>query len=175
MIQRQGAPSGPSPPMMDFTDPLWNFLLRLAVSAALGIMIGIERDLSGRAAGIRTSMLVSMSSCLFTILSAYGFADAPGTPDPTRVASQIVSGVGFLGAGALIHKGNRVMGLTTAADVWFAAAAGMAAGAGFLLLGAVTTALAILLLLILAPLSRSLEKIGNERMKRKGLEVVEEK
>jgi putative Mg2+ transporter-C (MgtC) family protein len=160
---------------MEFSDLFWTFALRVGVAALLGISIGIERDWSGRAAGIRTSMLVSISSCLFTILSAYGFADAPGTPDPTRIASQIVSGVGFLGAGALIHKGSRVLGLTTAADVWFAAAAGMAAGAGFLLLGAAVTAFSIFLLLLLAPISHVLEKVGNERMRKKGLEVVEEK
>ena len=119
------------------TLPWPHVLLRLAAAAALGGAVGMERELRERQAGLRTHLLVSVGSALFTIVSAYGFADffaAGGAllrTDPTRIAAQVVSGIGFLGAGAIIRQGLSVRGLTTAATLWLVAAIGMAAGAGF--------------------------------------------
>jgi putative Mg2+ transporter-C (MgtC) family protein len=115
----------------------WDAFLRLVVAAALGAAIGVEREVREREAGIRTHLLVSLGSCLFTIVSAYGFHDflISGTnivrADPTRIAAQIVTGIGFLGAGAIIREGLSVRGLTTAASLWVVAAIGMASGAGY--------------------------------------------
>jgi len=108
--------------------------VRLIVAAGLGLAIGFEREIHGHPAGLRTHMLVAMGSALFTVLSIYGFQDQPdgGTApvDPTRIAAQIVSGIGFLGAGAILKDGVIIRGLTTAASLWATAAVGMAAGAG---------------------------------------------
>ena len=109
----------------------WEAVLRLAVAAGLGAAVGIERELREREAGIRTHLLVSLGSCLFTIVGAYGFEDFGSKVDPTRVAAQIVTGIGFLGAGAIIREGISVRGLTTAGSLWIVAAIGMAAGAGY--------------------------------------------
>jgi putative Mg2+ transporter-C (MgtC) family protein len=115
----------------------WDAFLRLAVAAGLGAAIGIERELREREAGIRTHLLVSLGACLFTIVSAYGFhaflssGASVVRADPTRIAAQIVTGIGFLGAGAIIREGISVRGLTTAASLWMVAAIGMAAGAGY--------------------------------------------
>jgi putative Mg2+ transporter-C (MgtC) family protein len=112
-------------------------LIRLAVAAALGGAIGLERELDEKAAGLRTHILVSLGSALFTIVSAYGFHDfltnggAVVRADPSRIAAQIVTGIGFLGAGVIFRQGLNVRGLTTAASLWLVAAVGMAAGAGF--------------------------------------------
>jgi putative Mg2+ transporter-C (MgtC) family protein len=112
-------------------------LLRLIVAAALGGAIGFERELRERGAGLRTHLLVCLGSALFTIVSAYGFHEflvSGGSlvrTDPTRIAAQIVSGIGFLGAGAIIRQGLSVRGLTTAATLWLVAAIGMASGAGY--------------------------------------------
>jgi putative Mg2+ transporter-C (MgtC) family protein len=121
-------------------------LLRLSVAAALGGAVGLERELRERQAGLRTHLLVSVGSALFTIVSAYGFREflvhggSVVRADPTRIAAQIVSGIGFLGAGAIIRQGLSVRGLTTAATLWLVAAIGMAAGAGFYAAAAITTA-----------------------------------
>jgi putative Mg2+ transporter-C (MgtC) family protein len=106
-------------------------LLRLFVAAALGGAIGVERELRERQAGLRTHLVVSVGAALFTLVSAYGFESFGGRVDPTRIAAQIVSGIGFLGAGAIIRQGLSVRGLTTAASLWLVAAIGMAAGAGY--------------------------------------------
>ncbi len=127
----------------------WDDLARLALAAALGGAIGVERELRDREAGFRTHMLVCIGSALFTIVSAYGFRDflAGGDPviraDPTRIAAQIVTGIGFLGAGAIIRQGLSVRGLTTAATLWVSAAIGIAAGAGYWSGAVITTALTI--------------------------------
>jgi putative Mg2+ transporter-C (MgtC) family protein len=110
---------------------------RLALAAVLGGAIGFERELRDREAGLRTHLLVCLGSALFTIVSAYGFrefltsGDQVIRADPTRIAAQIVTGIGFLGAGAIIRQGISVRGLTTAATLWVAAAIGIAAGAGY--------------------------------------------
>src|SRR3954449_10234060 len=106
-------------------------LLRLLIAALLGGAIGFERELRERQAGLRTHLVVSVGSALFTLVSAYGFSDWGARVDPTRIAAQIVTGIGFLGAGAIIRQGLSVRGLTTAATLWLVAAIGMAAGAGY--------------------------------------------
>jgi putative Mg2+ transporter-C (MgtC) family protein len=107
-------------------------LLRIAVAAGLGGVVGLERELDEKAAGLRTHMLVAVGSALFTMVGAYGFSDFPSRSiDPTRVAAQIVTGIGFLGAGLIFRQGFTIRGLTTAASLWLVAAIGMAAGAGF--------------------------------------------
>ncbi len=124
-------------------------LLRLGVAAVLGGAIGLERELRDREAGLRTHMLVSMGAALFTIVSAYGFHEFLVNggnlvrTDPTRIAAQVVSGVGFLGAGAIIRQGFSIRGLTTAATLWVVAAIGMAAGAGYYSAATITTAVAL--------------------------------
>ncbi len=127
-------------------------LFRLTLAAVLGGAIGFERELREREAGLRTHLLVCLGSALFTIISAYGFEDFLNSgdqvirADPTRIAAQIVTGIGFLGAGAIIRQGISVRGLTTAATLWVAAAIGMAAGAGYYpgaVLGTVITLVAL--------------------------------
>ena len=127
----------------------WEILVRLLVAAALGVAIGIERELRERDAGFRTHLLVSVGAALFTLISAYAWTDfefsrANGvTFDPTRIAAQIVTGIGFLGAGAIIRHGLSVRGLTTAATLWIVAAIGMACGAGFYWAAVIGTAIAL--------------------------------
>ena len=120
-------------------------LLRVVVAAGLGGAVGLERELREREAGFRTHLLVSVGSCLFTLVSAYGFHEfqAGGSIDPTRIAAQIVTGVGFLGAGAIIRQGFSVRGLTTAATLWVVAAIGMASGAGYYSAAVIVTALVL--------------------------------
>jgi putative Mg2+ transporter-C (MgtC) family protein len=122
---------------------------RLLVAALLGAAVGLERELHGHPAGMRTHLLVSVGSSLFTILSIYGFVGVlegieTAPVDPSRVAAQIVSGIGFLGAGAILKDGFTIRGLTTAASLWATAAIGMAAGAGVMALALVTTGIVVL-------------------------------
>lgn len=124
-------------------------VLRLALAAALGGAIGAERELRDREAGFRTHLLVSLGAALFTLVSAYAWTDWRfSTPeglvfDPTRIAAQIVTGIGFIGAGAIIRQGLSIRGLTTAATLWIVAAIGMAAGAGYYTAAVVTTGLVL--------------------------------
>jgi putative Mg2+ transporter-C (MgtC) family protein len=124
-------------------------LLRVGLAAALGGAIGFERELREREAGLRTHMLVSVGAALFTLVSAYAWADWRFSTeeglvfDPTRIAAQIVTGIGFLGAGAIIRQGLSVRGLTTAATLWVVAAIGMAAGAGYYTAAVITTVLVL--------------------------------
>ena len=124
-------------------------LLRLALAAVFGGAVGLEREFREREAGFRTHMLVSVGSALFTIASAYGFRDflvnggSLVRTDPTRIAAQIVTGIGFLGAGAIIRQGLSIRGLTTAATLWVVAAIGLTTGAGYYSAAAITTLLVI--------------------------------
>jgi putative Mg2+ transporter-C (MgtC) family protein len=127
-------------------------LLRLALAAALGGAVGFERELREREAGLRTHLLVALGSALFTIVSAYGFhaflssGASVVRADPTRIAAQIVTGIGFLGAGAIIRQGLSVRGLTTAATLWVVAAIGLAVGAGYYGGALITTAVVLVAL-----------------------------
>jgi uncharacterized membrane protein YhiD involved in acid resistance len=134
---------------------------RLVLSAILGAIIGLERELRAHPAGIRTHLLVSLGSALFTVVSIFGFLDVAGLganaqADPTRVAAQVVSGIGFLGAGAIIKYGTSIRGLTTAGSLWATAAIGMAAGAGMAGIAIVGWAV---VLFSLWPLDRIVERI----------------
>ena len=132
---------------------------RLLLSALLGGLIGLEREISDQPAGFRTHILVALGACLFALVSAYSFTAFVGADqspqlrfDPTRIAAQIVTGIGFLGAGAIIRYGMSVRGLTTAASLWVVAAIGTAVGLGGYLIGGVTTAITIGALFGLKPL-----------------------
>jgi len=124
----------------DFAEQL-DLVLRLLLAAVLGAAIGLEREIHEHPAGMRTHLLVSLGSAGFTVLSIYAFP-APGA-DPARVAAQIVTGVGFLGAGAILKEGATIRGLTTAASLWAVAAVGMAAGAGAWLIALTTTLIVV--------------------------------
>ena len=141
--------------------PLHQLILRLVVATALTSLIGLDRELHESAAGLRTHALVGMASCLFMIASAFGFHDILGTPnvslDPSRIAAQIVTGIGFLGAGAIIANGSTIRGLTTAASIWTVAAIGLAVGGGMYWAAAIATAIALLLLVVLRPWERRLD------------------
>ena len=132
----------------------WDLLLRLAAAVLLGGIIGFEREMDEQPAGFRTHMLVSLGAALFTVAGSYGWdafagGDAEIRVDPTRIAAQIVTGIGFLGAGAIIQEGISVRGLTTAASLWVTAAIGMAVGFGAWVAAAGATALAIVALAVL--------------------------
>jgi putative Mg2+ transporter-C (MgtC) family protein len=126
-----------------------DIVLRVVLAAVLGGAIGLERELRDREAGLRTHLLVSVGAALFTMVSAYAWTDWQFSQreglvfDPTRIAAQVVTGIGFLGAGAIIRQGLSVKGLTTAATLWVVAAIGMAAGVGYYEAAFVTTALVL--------------------------------
>jgi putative Mg2+ transporter-C (MgtC) family protein len=124
-----------------------DLVLRLTAGVVLGAVIGFERELRGQPAGFRTHSLVSLGAALFTVVSAFGFV-GPGI-DPTRIAAQIVSGIGFIGAGTILQYRGHIRGLTTAASLWSVAAIGTAAGAGLYLIAAVGTVLILMVLSIL--------------------------
>jgi putative Mg2+ transporter-C (MgtC) family protein len=115
-------------------------LLRLVLAGVLGGLIGIEREYRGKVAGARTHLLVALGSALMLLVSQHGFG---GQGDPARVAAQIVSGIGFIGAGAIMVDRKSIHGLTTAAGIWVAAGIGMAAAAGLYALAVATTVLAL--------------------------------
>jgi putative Mg2+ transporter-C (MgtC) family protein len=152
-------------PELDWLD----VTIRLGVAALLTGAIGAERELRERAAGLRTHMLVGVGSALFTLVSAYAWGDffvagaaAQQRLDPTRIAAQIVSGIGFLGAGAILRQGLSVRGLTTAAGLWVSAAIGMAAAAAFWPAAIVTTAIVMLGLGPFRAVERWLNRLGGE-------------
>ena len=126
----------------------FDFILRILVAALLGGAVGLEREYRDKAAGFRTHFLVALGSALFMIISAYGFSQALVSAehrlDVSRVAAQVVSGIGFIGAGTIIFQKNAVRGLTTAASIWVTAAIGLACGAGMYMLAAVATLLVLL-------------------------------
>jgi putative Mg2+ transporter-C (MgtC) family protein len=135
--------------------PDTDILIRLLLAAVLGSLIGFERERLLWAAGIRTHMLVCVGACLFMIVSAYGFAPVLGPNivlDPSRVAAQVVSGIGFLGAGAILARGEIVKGLTTAASIWTVAAIGLAVGGGLYFAAVVSTAAILAILAGVKPL-----------------------
>jgi putative Mg2+ transporter-C (MgtC) family protein len=117
------------------------FAIRLLLAATLGALVGLEREVHEHPAGMRTHLLVSLGSAGFTVLSIFAFP-APGA-DPGRIAAQIVSGIGFLGVGAILKEGATIRGLTTAASLWAVAAVGMAAGAGAWIVAITITVIAI--------------------------------
>jgi putative Mg2+ transporter-C (MgtC) family protein len=138
--------------------------VRLLIAAGLGAVVGAEREIHNHPAGIRTHMLVALGSGLFTVLSIHGFSgeNGTGTPvDPTRIAAQIVSGIGFLGAGAILKDGVVIRGLTTAASLWATSAVGMAAGAGEHVLALVS---AVIILVSLWPINALAERLRGSNL-----------
>jgi putative Mg2+ transporter-C (MgtC) family protein len=137
-------------------------ILRLIVAAVLGSIIGADREKLSWAAGLRTHMLVCVGACLLMIVSAFGFADILGTPhvilDPSRIAAQVVSGIGFLGAGSILLRGEIVRGLTTAASLWAVAAIGLAVGGGLYVESVAATALILIILAGIKPVEERLQR-----------------
>ncbi len=129
-------------------------VIRLVLAAALGGIIGAERELRQKSAGFRTNILIAIGSALFTIASLTLSSNA----DPTRIAAQIVTGIGFLGAGAIMRTHSGVHGLTTAATVWVNAALGIAAGGGLYRVAVLGGTITIAVLLILGPVERAIER-----------------
>jgi putative Mg2+ transporter-C (MgtC) family protein len=145
---------------------------RLALAALAGSVIGLERERLLWAAGLRTHMLVCVGSCLIMIVSAFGFSDVLGTQhvvlDPSRIAAQVVSGIGFLGAGTILLRGEVVKGLTTAASLWGVAAIGLAVGSGLYVPALATTALVVGILAGIKPF----EERWRERMRSQTLRMT---
>lgn len=145
-------------------DMNWEFILRLAVAGLLGALVGLEREYRAKEAGTRTHFLVALGSCLMMIISQWGFQDlwvmeaqdVDMRGDVTRVAAQIVSGIGFIGAGTIMMQKQVVHGLTTAAGLWAVAGIGMAIGGGMYILGTAATLLALVGLEVLRFLSRKI-------------------
>jgi putative Mg2+ transporter-C (MgtC) family protein len=136
----------------------WELLSRLLIAALLGSVIGFERERLNWAAGLRTHMLVCVGSALIMLVSAFGFADVLGQKnvvlDPSRVAAQVVSGIGFLGAGSILLRGEIVRGLTTAASLWSVAGIGLAVGGGMYTAAIGATVIILIILAGMKPLER---------------------
>ena len=130
---------------------------RLLTAVLLGAMLGFEREVRQKSAGLRTNILIAVGAALFTLMS-YELAFEATGGDPGRVAAQIVTGIGFLGAGAIMRTGSGVQGLTTAATVWVNAAVGVAAGGGEYHLAFMATAVTLAALLVLEPLERAIAR-----------------
>jgi putative Mg2+ transporter-C (MgtC) family protein len=140
---------------------------RLGLAVLLALVLGLERELRGQAAGLRTHILVSLGSCLFTLASIYvvlpftttqALAQEGVRGDVTRIASQVVVGIGFLGGGAILRSGSRIKGLTTAANLWLTASIGLSCGIGFYVGAALSTLLALFALSGLRPLERVIRR-----------------
>jgi putative Mg2+ transporter-C (MgtC) family protein len=131
---------------------------RLLLAAGCGAVLGLEREYHQKPAGLRTNILIALGSALFTILSINVGHDG-GTTD--RISAQIVTGIGFLGGGAILRSGNTVHGMTTAATIWVNAAIGMAAGAGHFVVAALSAVLTLVVLILLPPIEEYFERRGN--------------
>jgi putative Mg2+ transporter-C (MgtC) family protein len=140
--------------------PSTDLAIRLLVAAGLGAALGLEREYHRKPAGLRTNILIAVGSALFTMLSVSLTAQS-GNAD--RVAAQVVTGIGFLGGGAILHQRDSVHGLTTAATIWVNAAIGMAAGLGQLALASAATALTLVVLAVLGPIEGYFERRANRR------------
>ncbi len=146
---------------------IYQITFRLALAAVLSGLIGYEREMHGRAAGLRTTILVGVGSCLIMIISMYlqavysGIADV----DPARIAAQVVSGIGFLGAGTIIRYGASVRGLTTAAGLWAVAGIGLAVGCGFYPAALMATGIIFLVLVVLSRFERKIRKQFDKTLK----------
>ena len=150
-------------------------ILRLALAAFFGGLVGLERERKDWAAGLRTHMLVCVGASLTMLVSGYGFADILGTKnivlDPSRIAAQVISGIGFIGAGTILFlREGIVRGLTTASGLWTVAAIGLATGGGMYFAALIATLLAIIILWILQPL----EKKFSSRFRQKVLDIIVE-
>ncbi len=153
------------------------FVIRLFMALALGFLLGLERELTNKYAGLRTHILVCLGACIFTLMSIYGFPtfahgdniiidNATGIRDTSRVAAQIVTGIGFIGAGTVLRNGPMVFGLTTAATLWIAASIGMACGAGMYGIAIIATVLAVAVLTLIRIFERQLLPSGGKHIRR---------
>ena len=153
------------------------YIIRLFLALALGFALGLERELTNKYAGLRTHILVCLGACVFTLLSIYAFptyasgdnvviSNATGIRDTSRVAAQIVTGIGFIGAGTVLRNGPMVFGLTTAATLWIAASIGMACGSGMFDVAIITAALSIAVLTLIRILERQVLPSSGKQIKR---------
>ena len=158
------------------------FLIRLSIAVILGFALGLERELTNKYAGLRTHILVCLGACVFTLLSIYGFptfADgdnvivdqATGVRDTARIAAQIVTGIGFIGAGTVLRNGPMVFGLTTAATLWIAASIGMACGAGLYDVAIISTVLSVAVLTIIRVFEKQILPVSAKQVKRYKISV----
>lgn len=154
-----------------------DFAIRLFVASALGFTLGLERELTNKYAGLRTHILVCLGACVFTLLSIYGFPtfasgdnviveQATGIRDTARIAAQIVTGIGFIGAGTVLRNGPMVFGLTTAATLWIAASIGMACGAGMYDIAVIATILSVVVLTLIRIFERQILPSSGKQVKR---------
>lgn len=154
-----------------------DFLIRFGVALGLGFILGLERELTNKYAGLRTHILVCLGACAFTIISIYGFPSyatgdniildqATGIRDTGRVAAQVVSGIGFIGAGAVLRNGPMIIGLTTAATLWISAAIGMTCGVAMYDVAIVTTLTSVAVLTLIRILERKMLPSGFKRKRR---------
>jgi putative Mg2+ transporter-C (MgtC) family protein len=133
----------------------WPFMVRCGVAALCGALIGIERELKQKPAGFRTNLLICVGSAIYMCVGLLlANAGDQASVDPTRIAAQVVTGIGFLGAGAIIQDGGRVTGLTTAATIWVVAGIGLVSGAGFPLLALISSAVVLLTLAVLGAVEK---------------------
>ncbi|MDO9537404.1 MAG: MgtC/SapB family protein [Thermoplasmata archaeon] len=152
---------------------LYDFLPKILLSIFCGSLIGLERELRDKPAGMRTYMLISVGATLFTMVSIYFTEQWTGNADPLRVAAQIVTGVGFLGAGTIMFARGRISGLTSAAAIWTSAAIGMTIGLGMPLFAIIVTLLVVISLILLGQVERTLGLKGRRHYKFKvTLDVV---
>lgn len=159
------------------------FIFRVAAAVAFGFCIGLERELTNKYAGLRTHIMVALGACIFTLISIYGFptfadgdnvvvTQATGIRDTARVAAQVVTGIGFIGAGTVLRNGPIVLGLTTASTLWIAASIGMACGAGMYDIAFAGTTLAILTLVLVRVFELNLLPYSIKRTKRVKLTII---
>ena len=158
------------------------FVLSLTLALALGFALGLERELTNKYAGLRTHILVCLGACVFTLISVYGFPtfaigdnvdinQATGIRDTARVAAQIVTGIGFIGAGTVLRNGPIVHGLTTAATLWIAASIGMACGAGMYDLAIISTVLSVAVLTLIRIFEKRILPVSSKQSKRYKISV----
>lgn len=159
-----------------------DFIIRIGAALTLGFILGLERELTNKYAGLRTHILVCLGACAFTIISIYGFPSyasgdniildqATGIRDTGRVAAQVVSGIGFIGAGAVLRNGPMIIGLTTAATLWISAAIGMTCGVGMYDVAIITTIASVAVLTLIRVFERKILPTGFKRTRRFKLTV----
>ncbi|MDD3236608.1 MAG: MgtC/SapB family protein [Candidatus Gastranaerophilales bacterium] len=159
----------------NFQVPDINILMRIVLSIILGFGIGLERELTNKWAGLRTHILVCLGSCLFTILSIYGFSTAISIypmGDPGRVAAQILTGIGFIGGGTVLRHGSNVYGLTTAASLWMVASIGMACGCGKINLALYVAVISVAILVLIRIFETEVMPKNLKNMKQVKLSII---
>lgn len=160
-----------------------DFIIRVSAAVAFGFCVGLERELTNKYAGLRTHIMVALGACIFTLISIYGFPtfasgdnviinQATGVRDTARVAAQVVTGIGFIGAGTVLRNGPIVLGLTTASTLWIAASIGMACGAGMYDIAFAGTALAISTLVIIRIFERNILPSSTKRTRMVKIAIV---